>query len=60
MAESKACIELIAYIVVAALLLAAGYFFIEHATRQSECARIIAAILAYAALYVLAKWGYPR
>ncbi len=48
------------YIVVAALSIVSGYLLVVHVTQKSEEARIIGLILALAALYVLARWGYPR
>ena len=48
------------YIVISMLLVVTGYFFVVHVMHQSEGARIISLIFAIAALYVLAKWGYPR
>jgi hypothetical protein len=53
-------VELAAYIVVAVLLLAAGYLFVVHVTQQSEWARAVGLILSLVALFVLGKWGYPR
>jgi len=58
-AKGKASVELIAYVVVAILLLATGYFFVVHVTQQSIEARIAGLILALVALYILGKWGYP-
>ena len=58
-AKGEVAVLLFAYVVVAILLLAAGYFFVVHVTQQSEEARIAGLILALVALYILGKWGYP-
>jgi flagellar basal body-associated protein FliL len=46
---------LLVYVVVAILLLTAGYFAVVHMTQQSEEARIATIILAFASLYILGK-----
>ena len=60
MAESRIDTELVAYIVVAILLLVTGYLLFVSVTQQSEWARIIGLVTAVAALFILGKWGYPR
>jgi uncharacterized Tic20 family protein len=60
MTERGIGVELAAYIVVAVLLLAAGYLLVVHVTQQSELARVVGFILSLVALFVLGKWGYPR
>jgi len=57
-AKGKVPVELIAYVVVAILLLVTGYFFVVAVTQQSIEARIAGLILALVALYAL-KWVYP-
>jgi len=58
-AKGKVSVVLIAYVVVAILLLVTGYFFVVAVTQQSIEARITGLILALVALYILGKWGYP-
>ena len=57
-AKGKVDVTLIAYVVVAILLLAAGYLFVVLVTQKSEVARIAGIILSLAALYILGRWGY--
>jgi ABC-type multidrug transport system permease subunit len=58
-AKGKVSVELIAFVVVALLLLATCYFFVVAVTQQSIEARIAGLILALVTLYALGKWLYP-
>ena len=50
--------RLASYLVAAVLLLAAGCLLAAYAT--SNLARDIAITLSLVALFILARWGYPR